>query len=197
MRFRLRRVATLCAAAAAVLVPATGGVAIGLARHTRGSTTGYSAGLQHTPTGKAVLRFAPADKVNFTGNVTDAVNLAKSYDLIADAGQMAGYLSQMRTANPDVTVLAAVEGALSSAPLATYPDAWHLHDKTGHPAQSGTGAYAMNPANADWVATVAATCSAWVNQRGYDGCTLTNLGTAPLQSAWKTGAPLNPATGRP
>jgi hypothetical protein len=143
------------------------------------------------------MRFAPADKVNFTGSVTDAVNLAKSYDVIADSGRMVGYLSQMRAANPDVTVLGAVEGTLSTQPLATYPDAWHLHDALGHVAQTATGAYAMNPANPDWMANVAATCSAMVKQQGYDGCTLTYLGVGALESPWKSGTPVNPATHHP
>src|ERR1700692_3419868 len=123
MRYRYRRVATLCAAAAAVVVSGTGGLASASPRHARSTTTAYAAGLQHTPTGKSVMRFAPADKVSFTATVNDAVNLAKSYDVIAEGGQLPTYLTQMRAANPDVTVLAAVEGSLSSETLATYPDA--------------------------------------------------------------------------
>lgn len=143
------------------------------------------------------MRFAPADKVSFTPTVTDAVNLAKSYDVIADAGQLAPYLSQMRAANPDVTVLASVDGSVSSQPLATYPDAWYLHDATGHAAQTTSGTYLMDPSNPDWIANVATTCSNVIKQRGYDGCTLTNLGTAPLAGAWKSGPPLDAATLHP
>jgi hypothetical protein len=197
MPSRFRRVAGLGAAAAAVLVPATGGVAIATARHSRSAAIAYSAGLQHSPTGKALLRFAPADKVTFTPSATDAANLAKSYDVIADSGHLAGFLAQMRAANADVTILASVAGTLSTEPATAYPDAWHLHDASGHAARASSGAYAMNPANPDWAANVASACSAAVKQQGYDGCTLTNLGVAPLQSGWLTGPPVNPATGKP
>ena len=126
-----------------------------------------------------------------------AVLQAEHFDVIAALkGTYADHVAAMKAANPDLTLLVYLNGAMAQADESSaFPRSWYLRDRNGNKVRSrGWGNYLMNPAERGWRRAVADRCRVYLVQSGYDGCFLDVLGTAPLNSSYVTGLPENPAT---
>lgn len=128
-----------------------------------------------------------------------AVRQARHFDMIvALKGTYANYVDDMRAANPHLTLLVYLNGAMAQANEgSTYPADWYATDANGQRVKSlGFGNFLMKPDQAGWVKDVADRCTSYMKESGYDGCFLDVLGTAPLNPSYVTSLPQNPATGR-
>lgn len=144
-------------------------------------------------------RFAPVymgTHWNFTE--AQAVALAHNFNVIAaQASVFPKFVSAMKAANPNLRIVAYVNGMFDlSSGGTSYPISWYAHDAKGNRIRSTFGNYLLNPANASWAASVAKQCSDAIGRSHYDGCFLDTLGTAPLDPGYTTGLAINPATGQ-
>lgn len=149
-------------------------------------------------TGRMIQRFTAANMLgSFHGSQTDAVSVAKAYDVMsATAGQFKGYLPAMRAANPRLIMLVYMNGSLSEhSQVNAYPATWYLHSSSGEKITSVVyGNYLMDPANAGWIATRTQLCAQLIKAGGFDGCFVDMLGIAPLSPGYLTALPVDPAT---
>ncbi len=197
------RLAAVVALGGAVVLATTGAVqAMATASHTwtqQAYAPGVAGEAGFAPTGKMIQRLTAANMTRFTGGQSQAVALAKAYDvIIANPGEFRSYLPAMRAANHNLIMLGYLNGTFAQRGQAnTYPNSWYLRDASGNRAVShGWGNFAMDPANAGWVNSRVQTCTQIVAQ-GYDGCMLDMLGDAPTQAGYLNGLPINPSTHRP
>jgi hypothetical protein len=150
------------------------------------------------PTGTVLPLFAPAYMgSHWSLTQAQAVTIATEFNLIAaQAGIFAPYTAAMKVANPNVKIVAYLNGTFDQSSGGTkYPASWYELDASGRRVQSkGFGNYLMNPASAAWAQNVAAECSAAMASSGDDGCFLDTMGTAPLGAGYVTGLPINPST---
>jgi Hypothetical glycosyl hydrolase family 15 len=126
-----------------------------------------------------------------------AVQQARHFDVIsALKGTYADDVDAMKAANPDLVLLVYLNGTMAQAGEGSaYPRSWYLRDRAGNKVKSrGWGNFLMNPAESGWRQAVADRCRAYLDASGYDGCFIDVLGTAPLNSSYVTGLPVNPAT---
>jgi Hypothetical glycosyl hydrolase family 15 len=142
-------------------------------------------------------RFAPVymgTHWNFTQ--AQAVALAQNFNVIAaQASVFPKFVSAMKAANPNVRIIAYINGMFDlSSGGTSYPSTWYAHDSKGNRIRSTFGNYLLNPANPAWAASVAKQCSDAIARSHYDGCFLDTLGTAPLDPGYTTGLAINPAT---
>jgi len=162
------------------------------AAHVAASENGMS------PTGSALPLFAPAYMgSHWSMTQTQAVTIAKDFDLIAaQASIFAPYTAAMKQANPQLKIVAYLNGTFDQSAGGTkYPTSWYELDASGKKVESkGFGNYLMDPANPAWAQNVASECSSAMATSGDDGCFLDTMGTAPLGSGYVTGLPIDPAT---
>ncbi|HEV8452182.1 MAG TPA: putative glycoside hydrolase [Gaiellales bacterium] len=123
-----------------------------------------------------------------------AVALAKSHDLItAVPGQLAGYIPQMREANPSLKIYGYVNGMFAQRGQGDmFPATWYMRDAAGDKLQSaGWGNYMMDPRGTtpfthsgvtynNWTDWVRKQCQQAIVTFGLDGCFLDMLGPAPV-----------------
>jgi hypothetical protein len=151
------------------------------------------------PTGTVLPLFAPAYMgSHWSMTETEAVTIAKDFNLIsAQANIFAPYTAAMKAANPDLKIVAYLNGTFDQSAGGTkYPASWYEHDAAGNQIKSkGFGNYLMDPANPAWAQNVASECAAAIKSSGDDGCFLDTMGTAPLGAGYVTGLPINPSTG--
>ena len=127
-----------------------------------------------------------------------AVTAATRYDVIVAYTQaFQPYVAAMRAANPNLVLLAYMNGMFVPPAQATsWPADWYSYDANGLKVQNAQNKnYLMNPSNSGWVQNRATMCANLVAQSGYDGCVLDTLGVAPLTPGYCTALPINPATG--
>ncbi len=127
-----------------------------------------------------------------------AVTAATRYDVIVAYTQaFQPYVAAMRAANPNLVLLAYMNGMFVPPAQATsWPADWYSYDASGTKVQNAQNKnYLMNPSNSGWVQNRATMCANLVSQSGYDGCMLDTLGVAPLTPGYCTALPVNPATG--
>lgn len=145
----------------------------------------------------ALQRFTPLYMA--TGSkptATEAVAMAKEYDLIAEhAGVLTPYLAAMKAVNPSLKVIAYINGAFDQSKSGDqYPMSWYAVGANGKRIQSKSfGNWLMLP-TPQWASTVASLCSKTIASSKYDGCFLDTLGIAPLSPGYVTEPPINPAT---
>jgi hypothetical protein len=151
------------------------------------------------PTGTVLPLFSPAYMgSHWSMTQTEAVTIAKNYDLIAaQTSIFAKYSAAMKQANPQLELVAYMNGMFDQSAGGTkYPASWYELDASGKRIQSkGFGNYLMDPGNPAWAQNVASECTAALASSGYTGCFLDTMGTAPLGAGYDTGLPINPATG--
>jgi Hypothetical glycosyl hydrolase family 15 len=126
-----------------------------------------------------------------------AVADATNYDLlVAQRKTFPPYLGPMRAANPDLKIVAYLNGTYAQSNQGTaYPDAWYVRAADGSKVQSKKfGNYLMDPTNQGWIQNRVQTCATYAAQSGYDGCYLDMLGNATVGAGYDTAAPINPAT---
>ena len=164
------------------------------------SLTSTRLSASNLPTPSTVLpRFAPAFMgSHWSMTQAQAVTVAQNFDVVAaQANIFKGYAAAMKLANPNVRLVAYINGTFDNSATGTkYPSSWYERDASGHQIRSsGFGNYLMDPANPAWGRNVASECSAAMASSGYDGCFLDTMGTGPLGAGYCTGLPINPATG--
>ena len=127
-----------------------------------------------------------------------AIRQARHFDVIvALKGTYAPYVTAMKAANPDLTLLVYLNGVMAQSNQGSaYPPGWYATDAQGDRVRSvGFGNYLMRPDNPGWVDDVTSRCRSFLNESGYDGCFLDVLGTAPLTPGYVTSLPVDPSTG--
>jgi hypothetical protein len=125
-----------------------------------------------------------------------ALAVAKNYNIIAEqSNAVAAYVSLMRAENPNLKIVAYVNGSYDTSPAGTtYPSTWYAHGTTGQKVFSTQfHNWLMEPAPT-WNAEVGKLCTAAIQRSHYDGCFLDSLGIAPLDNGYVNTAPANPAT---
>ena len=163
------------------------------------AATAATAGFGSPASGRPVLQWLPEEfATSHTYTQAQAVTAATRYDVIVAYTQaFQPYLASMRAANPNLVVLAYMNGTFVPPAQATsWPADWYSYDANGIKVQNAQNKnYLMNPTNAGWVQNRATMCANLVAQSGYDGCMLDTLGVAPLTAGYCTALPINPATG--
>jgi len=163
------------------------------------AATAATAGFGSPAPGRPVLQWLPEEfATGHTYTQAQAVTAATRYDVIVAYTQaFQPYLAAMRAANPNLVVLAYMNGTFVPPAQATsWPTDWYSYDANGIKVQNAQNKnYLMNPTNAGWVQNRATMCANLVAQSGYDGCMLDTLGVAPLTAGYCTALPINPATG--
>src|SRR4029079_51506 len=106
------------------------------------------------------------------------------------------YVAQMRQANPDLKIVAYLNGTYAQSDEGNaYPEAWYARDAAGNKVRSKKfGNYLMDPTSQGWIQSRTQTCSEYAGQAGYDGCYLDMLGNATVGKDYVTAPPVNPAT---
>jgi hypothetical protein len=163
------------------------------------AATASTAGFGSPAPGRPVLQWLPEEfATGHTYTQAQAVTAASRYDVIVAYTQaFQPYLAAMRAANPNLVVLAYMNGMFVPPAQATsWPADWYSYDANGIKVQNAQNKnYLMNPTNSGWVQNRATMCANLVAQSGYDGCMLDTLGVAPLTAGYCTALPINPATG--
>jgi len=161
------------------------------------STVVQPAFAETTSATKLLLRWAPAYAGRMSFTQTDAVNVAKAFDVVVGfTNQFKDYDVAMKAANPSLYLLGYLNGSFT--PNATdFSDSWYAHDSLGRKITATlTGQYLMDISNASWVSNVANTCASVITSTGYDGCFVDMLGVAPLIGTYLSAMPINPGTGK-
>jgi hypothetical protein len=163
------------------------------------AATAATAGFGSPAAGRPVLQWMPEEfATGHTYTQAQAVTAATRYDVIVAYTQaFQPHVDAMRAANPDLVLLAYMNGMFVAPAQATsWPADWYSYDVNGVKVQNAQNKnYLMNPSNSGWVQNRATTCANLVAQSGYDGCMLDTLGVAPLTAGYCTALPINPATG--
>ena len=185
---RRTRVATLAALGASAVVGMTGS--------TPTVANAQDASLKTAPHTAVPWSYqSPAGGERYTR--VQAVRQARNVDLIvANKNVYGDSVPAMKAANPDLDLIAYVNGAYAQKTEGTaYPDAWYLRDRSGRKIRShGYGNFLMDVSNPGWVRSVADRCRAIMSQR-YDGCFLDMMGGASVMPGYGTGLPVDPRTG--
>ena len=163
------------------------------------AATAATAGFGSPAPGRPVLQWMPEEfATGHTYTQAQAVTAATRYDVIVAYTQaFQPYVAAMRAANPNLVLLAYMNGMFVPPAQATsWPADWYSYDANGIKVQNAQNKnYLMNPSNSGWVQNRATMCANLVAQSGYDGCMLDTLGVAPLTPGYCTALPINPATG--
>jgi len=117
------------------------------------------------------------------------VGLPRTYDV---------YAAEMRAANPDLKLIAYMNGAYAQSGQGTdFPDDWYARDLNGAKVVSSKwGNFFMNVGHPGWVDRVSQECAARSASAGWSGCYLDMLGVGTLTDGYVTSSPVNPATGK-
>lgn len=151
------------------------------------------------PAGRVQL-WAPENAASTHRPTLDqAVQAATQFDVITPLkGTYRKYVPEMKAANPDLLLLAYMNGTLAqSSEGEVFPDEWYLKDAVGAPVASGRwGNWLMNPNHEGWIANRIQQAQEFLAYSGYDGVLMDVMGTAPIDEDYSSGAPINPATGQ-
>lgn len=122
-----------------------------------------------------------------TARISDVVS--------ATPGELARYAVAMKAANPNVILLAYVNGGYSKAGTeGSLPASEYMRSSSGAYITSRTHHnILMNPLSPDWQADVIAQCKAAVGG-DVTGCWLDQISGAPVTAAFDSAQPVNPAT---
>jgi hypothetical protein len=147
--------------------------------------------------GTVLPRFSPVymgSKWSMTE--AQAVTIAQEFDVIAaQASVFPKYVAAMKAANPDLRIVAYLNGTFDLKTGGTsYPTSWYETTSGGARIQSAFGNFLLDPGIASWQQSVAAQCTSAITKSHYDGCFVDTLGTAPLDPGYVTGLPMNPST---
>ena len=116
------------------------------------------------------------------------IGLPRTYDV---------YAADMMAANPDLKLIAYMNGAYAQSGQATdFPDEWYARDQAGAKVVSTEwGNYFMNVGHPGWVDRVSQECAKRTATAGWSGCYLDMLGMGTLTAGYVSAPPVNPATG--
>jgi hypothetical protein len=148
----------------------------------------------------ALMSWAPPYLPAGHVKIAEAVARAHRFRVIAaHPWTYRGDVQAMRQAEPDLVLLAYVNGALAQRSQGTtYPPTWYLRDAAGRKVRSlDWGNYLMDPRNPGWIADRVDRCRHLIQESGFDGCLVDMLGTAPIHEGYVTAAPIDAETGDP
>jgi hypothetical protein len=134
------------------------------------------------------------------GKLTEAqaVAVAKNYNIIAEqSNAVSAYVSQMHAVNPNLKIVAYVNGSYDTSVKGTqYPATWYAKDTAGAKVFSTQFKnWLMLPKSpSGWNGQVATLCTQAIKQSHYDGCFLDSLGIAPFDKGYVNGSPVDPST---
>lgn len=129
-----------------------------------------------------------------------AIQAALSFDVIVGFPRtFDAYVPQMRTANPNLKMIAYTNGAYAQSGQGTdYPEDWYARDAAGAKVVSAQwGNFFMKVDHDGWVGRVIQECADKTAPTGWDGCYLDMLGAGTLVPGYVSAPPINPATGAP
>ncbi len=127
-----------------------------------------------------------------------AVEAAKRYDVIAAQGNtFKAFAPAMRKANPDLKILAYVNGPFAARWAPKYPEEMYAHNAAGNRVRATTfGNDLMNAYQPEWKREVVRLCKDELSRSGYDGCFLDSLGNGILDGDYLNSKPIDPRTGQ-
>jgi len=150
--------------------------------------------------GGVALTWAPtymADRHEYTRARAKAI--AAAQDLVAAVPEsFANHVRAMRRVNPDLTLVAYVNGTLIKASKVSHlPETAFAHDSQGRRITSQIwGTTLMAPTSPAWRRFVDALCRARKSAGGYDGCVMDSMGLGIFAANQQfTGIPVDPDTG--
>lgn len=135
--------------------------------------------------------------------LSQAVAQARDFDLIfAKSSTFAPYVAAMKAANPNLKLLAYVNGVMSrTTDVVPWPGSAYAQSAAGDLIYSNRfGNILMEPSSTAWRSDRASTCAALLVTSLYDGCGLDVLGPASVvppfgPDGYVTDQPVNPNTG--
>jgi hypothetical protein len=127
-----------------------------------------------------------------------AVEAAKRYDVIAAMGNtFTKFTPAMRAANPDLKILAYVNGPFAARWAPKYAEDMYAHNAAGNRVKATTfGNDLMNAHLPEWKREVVRLCQDELKRSGYDGCFLDSLGNGILDGTYLNSKPIDPRTGK-
>ncbi len=127
-----------------------------------------------------------------------AVAVAKRYDVIAAmSATFQKFAPAMRRANPDLVLLAYVNGPFAANWKPQYPESWYAHTSGGSRITARRfGNPLMNVHTQQWRNEALSICRYEKQRSGYDGCFLDSMGNGILTTKYLTGMPVDPRTGK-
>ncbi len=128
-----------------------------------------------------------------------ALDAARTFDVVIGLPRTYDvYAAEMRAANPDLKLIAYMNGAYAQSGKGTaYPDEWYARDEAGAKVVSAQwGNYFMNVGHDGWVSHVSQECTERTAPAGWSGCYLDMLGVGTLTDGYVSTPPVNPATGK-
>ncbi len=126
-----------------------------------------------------------------------AVEAAKRYDVIAaQPTTFKVFGPAMRRANPDLKILAYVNGPFAARWAPKYAENMYAHNASGNRVQATVfGNDLMNAYMPEWKREVVRLCNDALRQSGYDGCFLDSLGNGIFDGTYLNSKPVDPRTG--
>ena len=129
-----------------------------------------------------------------------AKRIARRFDLVtADSFAFSEHARAMRRVNPDITLIAYVNGTLAKPHKVRHlPESAFAHDVDGHRISSPIwGTTLMAPTSRAWRRELDEVCRRRVREGHYDGCLVDSMGLGVFAPSQRfTGIPVNPATDR-
>jgi hypothetical protein len=127
-----------------------------------------------------------------------AVEAARRYDVIAAQGNtFKAFAPAMRRANPDLKILAYVNGPFAARWAPTYAENMYAHNAAGNRVRATTfGNDLMNAYMPEWKREVVRLCKDELARSGYDGCFLDSLGNGIFDGTYLNSKPIDPRTGQ-
>ncbi len=127
-----------------------------------------------------------------------AVEAAKRYDVIAAQGMtFKAFAPAMRRANPDLKILAYVNGPFAARWAPKYAENMYAHNASGNRVQATVfGNDLMNAYMPEWKREVVRLCKDEIARSGYDGCFLDSLGNGIFDGTYLNSMPVDPRTGK-
>ncbi len=145
-----------------------------------------------------VLAWAAEWMVDHPGDYSEAeaIAIAKQYNVIAaQPWTFADHVDAMYAANPDLQLLAYVNGPFESW-RGDYPESWYAHDASGRRITAVRfGNNLMNPHTSQWRNEIVRLCQLELDESGYNGCFLDTMGNGILMSDYLSAYPVDPRTG--
>ena len=127
-----------------------------------------------------------------------AVAVAKRYDVIAAMSDtFKEFAPAMRRANPDLVLLAYVNGPFAAKWKPSYPASWYARTAGGARITAKRfGNPLMKVHTKRWRDEAVSICRYEKERSGYDGCFLDSMGNGILTTKYLTGLPIDPRTGK-
>lgn len=148
-------------------------------------------------TASGVHAFHGLQGLSNTLTLAVAQQTAQQSDVVsATPGQLSKFASAMKAANPNVILLAYVNGGYSKAGTAgSLPASQYLKNAAaGYITSTTWRNVLMNPLSSGWQASVTAQCRAAVSG-SVAGCWLDQVSCAPLTAGFDTAQPMDSSTG--